>query len=90
VLHCKVCDRHTLNVRIAPEQQLELDAAALRCGDPSCTDPPEQHSMRLRPPCHRNAGAWVTYADGHLYIVCGKCKEPVGGVFHVKAASAEA
>jgi hypothetical protein len=90
VLRCKICNRHTCSILIAPEHQAEMDTVVLACGKPDCKDPPDQHMMTLRAPCHRNAGAVARYEDGHLYLMCGRCKKPVGGVFHVKPQTAEA
>ena len=88
-LRCAVCQLATAEILIAAEHQVEMDEQ-LVCKDPSCEEPQEDHGMQLRPPCHRDAGAYVVYNDGHLFIQCGECQLPVGGVLHVKPASAEA
>jgi hypothetical protein len=88
VIRCKACHRHVMNVAADPEEQLVFNEK-LACTDPTCKEPPENHNLRLSAPCHRKAGLFVAYNDGHLVMVCCKCKEHVA-THHVKEASAQA
>lgn len=91
VMHCHACGLHTINLRVDPEEQSVLDEHVVRwvCADPKCSDPPESHVAKLRPPCHRNAGVHVVYEHGAAHMLCGKCQDPVN-LIRIKEKAADA
>lgn len=80
---CMKCDKQIADIAISVVEQIELDKRVLACGDPACTKAPEEHSLRLRPGCHRTKGILVVYSEGHLITACAKCREEIQ-VFHVR------
>jgi ribosomal protein S27E len=76
-IRCKQCDRWIVEIMLHPEEQAAA-SEALACDDPHCEEPPENHSLVLRAPCHRDDGVFVTYQDGHLVVTCGECGDLVG------------
>ena len=70
---CLVCDRLVVEVTLDAKER-EVANKRLECTDPGCKEPPENHSLVFRSPCHRDAGVFVSYQNGHLHMLCGSCQ----------------
>lgn len=88
-IDCHKCERLNVYIQLASYDQKDLDKTVLECGNPKCTEPPENHSLKLRNNCHKNAGIWVVYSAGQLFLRCGRCKSEIA-TLDVKPATAEA
>ena len=82
-LRCCKCDKLIVIVALHDEVRIVANAQ-LRCDDPNCKEPLEDHSMVFRSQCHPKVGIFATYANGHLEFRCGKC-DAVTGSYHVAA-----
>ena len=87
-ISCLKCDQGVAEIALDARERAAADEV-LACRDPNCKEPPESHSLVFYPPCHRTAGVFVTYQDGHLLIACGKCEALVGS-HHVAEGGASA
>lgn len=87
-ISCLTCEHPIAEVAVNAQERAAADEA-LACTDPHCKEPPENHCLVFRAPCHRKAGVFVTYQDGHLLLTCGECDQLVG-VHHVDPGSATA
>jgi hypothetical protein len=77
-LRCSIDNKFVASVQLDGFDTARLgENLVCHHGDPTCTEPPENHNLVLRPPCHRTAGAYVVYSHGCLSIACGKCKKSV-------------
>lgn len=87
-ISCLACDQRIAEIALTAKERVSANKI-LTCTDPHCTEPPENHSLVFRAPCHREAGVFVTYQDGHLLLTCGECAELVD-TRHVAAGNASA
>jgi hypothetical protein len=69
-VRCKVCNLHVVNIAVDQTTHDAITAYLM-------TSPPADEAVRLKPSCHIKAGLYLTYGDGKLAAVCGKCKKPI-------------
>lgn len=76
-ISCLTCEQLIVEVALDAREHATVHEI-LACSDPGCKEPPENHNLVFRAPCHRDAGVFASYRDGHLMITCGECSKLVG------------
>lgn len=69
-VRCRVCNAHVVNVAIDQATHDAITAFLM-------TSPPADEAVRLKPGCHPKHGLYLTYVNGAITAVCGKCKKPI-------------
>jgi len=89
-VECKHCHAFITRIAIAHDDIAELNPKLeLRCGDPDCKDPVEDHDLIFRCKLHLKAGLFLAYHNKLAVLMCCKCKQLVYEL-NVKEASVQA
>ena len=69
-IRCRTCNKHVVNVAVDQATHDAITAFLM-------TSPPADEAVRLKPRCHPKNGLYLTYSDGKIACVCGKCKAQI-------------
>lgn len=69
-VRCRTCNKHVVNIAVDRATHDAITAFLM-------TSPPADEAVRLKPSCHPKNGLYLTYQNGQIACVCGRCKAAI-------------